>query len=237
MKNRRVVHSVDKAIIEENTKSDKNKRAFAVTLDLILEEQEVHQRDLAKEIGISMSVISDYRRGVKMPNAATLLKLSSALGVDCHYLLTGIKSEDFGVAKNLGLSQAAISQLKQLAIANVLIDSAGDFIASDAFRTIVSLSHNYRETAYELSKRADDISSESSDLQQIANKANLYEYYATKALSKYFDEIRETALSKSKTLKKTDAGYIWELSFGNRELENKIKREARKDGKHKSDDD
>ena len=64
------------------------------------------------------------------------------------------------------------------------------------------MSSGYRKEMCKLSEQSDDIASEYQDLQAIANGANLYEYYANKALSRYFDKIRDDILSKSKTLKK-----------------------------------
>lgn len=235
---RRVAYSVDEAVIDENTKYDKRKRAFAKTLNSILEEQGIHQKELAKRTGIAMSTISDYRHGVKMPKGDNLLELSEALNVDCHYLLTGIKSENYGEAKNLRLSQPAIEKLKGLATVNVLIDSASDFIASDAFYNIVSASFAYRNEMCKLSARSDNIANDIADLLPIANGANLYEYDATKALSRYFDTIKDEMLSKSKTLKKTDNGYVRRvISFKNSEFESGIKKGLQNDGKHKSNDD
>ena len=234
---RRVAYSVDEAIIDENTKYDKRKRAFAKTLNSILEERGIHQRELAERTGIAMSTISAYRNGLKMPKGDNLLELSEVLNVDCHYLLTGIKSADYGAAKNLMLSQPAIEKLKRLAMGNAFIDSTNDFIASDAFFNIVSMSSGYRNEMRKLSEQTDDIAREHQDLQAIANGANLYEYYATKALSRYFDKIRDDILSKSKMLKKTNDGYKWIIHFENNEIDSGAKKRGTSNGENKSNDD
>ena len=62
-------------------------------------------------MGVSTGSISEYRNGKKEPRLTIIVKLADFLGVDCHYLLTGVQAENYIGAKDLGLSDGAIQRL------------------------------------------------------------------------------------------------------------------------------
>lgn len=49
--------------------------------------QGLNGRKIAKELGVSTTVLSAYRTGVCLPNAENLLKLADYFGVSTDYLL------------------------------------------------------------------------------------------------------------------------------------------------------
>lgn len=110
----RIPHEVDAAIIEENTKGRPEMTIFAKTLNHLLVEKGIHQDDLAQALGISSGSISSYRRGEKEPRFTMIVKIADYLGVDCHYLMTGVRAEHYSVANELGLSEDAIDFLYDL---------------------------------------------------------------------------------------------------------------------------
>lgn len=126
MARRRAPQMLDEAVIDDNIERRKDSRkrksevtddlteSFAKTLNILLEEKQIHQKQLAFDTGIGTGTISDYRNGKALPNAENLFKLSSYLDVDCHYLLTGIQAEHFTCSSELGLLEKAISTLEQM---------------------------------------------------------------------------------------------------------------------------
>ena len=109
----RIPHEVDDAIIEENTKGRPEMTIFAKTLNRLLVENGIHQDELAQALGISSGSISSYRRGEKEPRFTMIVKIADYLGVDCDYLMTGVRAEHYSVANELGLSGGAIKYLQR----------------------------------------------------------------------------------------------------------------------------
>ena len=103
----REVHDVDEANIDLNANGSPEKAAFAKTLNKVIKENGIHQEELAKTLGISTGSISEYRNGKKEPRLTMIVRLADYLGVDCHYLMTGIHAENYKCADDLGLSQIA----------------------------------------------------------------------------------------------------------------------------------
>ena len=107
----RITHEVDNAIIDENTRERPELAAFAKTLNRLLVDKGIHQDDLANELGISSGSISSYRNGTKEPRMGMIVKIADKLGVDCHYLMTGVQASNYLCTKELGLSGEAINRL------------------------------------------------------------------------------------------------------------------------------
>lgn len=118
---KRVVHSVDEYDITEKinnekiTNEQKNVRYdFATRLNTLLEEKEIDQVVFAKNIGVSVGALSNYRNGSREPNITTLKQIANSLNVSTDYLL-GISECPDNKYKNIneitGLSQKAIEQL------------------------------------------------------------------------------------------------------------------------------
>lgn len=110
---KRATYYVDPATIEANA-AGTDKLAFALTLNQLLEDRGIDQEQLANDVGLSTSVISEYRSGKSEPRLSSIKKIAARLGVDCHYLITGIKATNITLAKSLGLSDASISNLCEL---------------------------------------------------------------------------------------------------------------------------
>ena len=109
----RITHEVDSAIIDENTQGRPEISAFAKTLNSLLVEKGVHQDDLAQALGISSGSISSYRNGKKEPRLSMIVKIADYLEVDCHYLMTGVRAQNYASAKDLGLSGASVEYLQR----------------------------------------------------------------------------------------------------------------------------
>ena len=114
--NRRIVHSVDEAKIKE--KATEERLPFALTLNRLLEEKELSQKELAKRAGVADGMISEYRKGKCDPGLSAILAMAKALDVDCHYLMTGEKREYLDAHKKTGLSDSAFDFLALLKESN-----------------------------------------------------------------------------------------------------------------------
>ena len=109
----RELHSVDENVIADNAQGSPEKAIFAKTLNRLINEKGMHQEELANAVGVATGSISDYRNGKKEPRLTTIIKLADCLGVDCHYLLTGVQANNYSVTSDIGLSDDAISWLKE----------------------------------------------------------------------------------------------------------------------------
>lgn len=116
----RIAHEVDGETIDTNTQGRPELATFAKTLNRLLIEKGIHQDDLATALGISSGSISNYRNGKKEPRMAMILKIADYLEVDCHYLMTGVRSENAQLKKQIGLSDKAVDLLKKETQYNLL---------------------------------------------------------------------------------------------------------------------
>ncbi len=197
MSRKRIAHTVDDAVIDDEAKNPETK-IFAKTLSSLLEEKGIHQRDFAQEIGVSTGIISYYRHGKKEPTLSTIIKMADTLGVDCHYLMTGIASEHSDIYKDLKLSNGSVTQLKEIAgMGDNYASAMDEFIKSPYFLQIVKCIIGYIEKTKQFASYASNPASETSDLLQTRDKYNLIEYYAIKTLSAFFSEIEKRETSKS----------------------------------------
>ncbi len=207
----RITHEVDDAIIDENTKGRPEIALFAKTLNRLLAEKNVHQDDLAQALGISTGSVSNYRNGKKAPGFTMIVKIADYLGVDCNYLMTGVKADNYMAATELGLSEAAIRQLKKILLSPVFKKELNDFVGSDCFRQMIAYFFNFRGRMSEIVMLSENPAAEYTDIQEEFSNSDLLEYYASKNLSRYFDRIKEQELSKSSTLVKESDGYKLEF--------------------------
>lgn len=112
MSRKRITHEVDDAVIEKNAGGRPEVAIFAKTLNRLLVEKGIHQEDLAEALGISTGSISSYRNGSKEPRLGMIVKIANFLGVDCHYLMTGVQAKNYVCSNELGLSENAIEEIK-----------------------------------------------------------------------------------------------------------------------------
>lgn len=120
----RIVHSVDKLVIKENIKNlpggigeNKNRYKFALRLNTLLEEKDIHQTEFYKKIGISSGALSNYRTGKSEPGLTTLVKLAKELNISVEYI-SGISDiqdsySPISINDKLGLSDSSIRVLEQ----------------------------------------------------------------------------------------------------------------------------
>ena len=203
----RITHEVDNAVIDKNTQGRPEIAIFAKTLNHLLVEKGVHQNDLAQALGISSGSISSYRNGTKEPRLSMIVKIADYFGVDCHYLMTGIQAENATSAADLGLSEAAIQQLKAFCQMPLFNSTLNEFISSDCFRQIIAYLFNFHERMVDIVTLSEALPVEEVKIQNQFSSGDLMEYRASKNLAALFDSIQETELSKSNTLVKTVDGY------------------------------
>lgn len=65
-----------------------------------LQEKALKQADLCRETGISTNAISQYVTGKRIPDTASLYKLSHALDVSMEWLLTGVDTSNESASKH-----------------------------------------------------------------------------------------------------------------------------------------
>lgn len=70
-------------------------------------------KELGEACGIRQQTVSLYKNGETQPTPETLVKIAEFFGVSVDYLLTGISSQNKSVNEEYGLSEEALSMLKQ----------------------------------------------------------------------------------------------------------------------------
>jgi len=136
MPRKRIPHEVDTAAIEENAQS-LEMATFAKTLNSLLVEKNVHQDDMAQALGISTGSISSWRNGKKEPRLSMIIKIADYLGVDCHYLMTGIQAENYVCSNDLGLSAGVINWLKSIIDDPVRLEMLNAILGNKTFQAIL----------------------------------------------------------------------------------------------------
>ena len=144
MSRKRIPHEVDTAAIEENAQSPEM-AIFAKTLNALLVEKNVHQDDMARALGISTGSISSWRNGKKEPRLSMIIKIADYLGVDCHYLMTGVQAENYVCSNDLGLSAGVINWLKSITGDPVRLEMLNAILGNKTFQAILP-------SVYELKK-------------------------------------------------------------------------------------
>lgn len=136
MPRKRIPHEVDTAAIEENAQSPEM-ATFAKTLNSLLVKKNVHQDDMAQALGISTGSISSWRNGKKEPRLSMIIKIADYLGVDCHYLMTGIQAENYVCSNDLGLSTEVIDWLRSIIGDPVRLEMLNAILGNKTFQAIL----------------------------------------------------------------------------------------------------
>lgn len=89
------------------------KTPFDYTIDKLLKENGLKQKDLADAIGVSESSISKYRSGERIPKVDVLTKIADYFGVSTDYLLTDVSAET-DIAINIGFNKDEYRKLEEL---------------------------------------------------------------------------------------------------------------------------
>lgn len=145
-----------------------------------------------------------------------IVRLADYLGVDCHYLMTGIKAENYKCADDLGLSEGAIKSLKSLKPMPFLSDALNYFICSPEFQQLVIDLHHFREKIKEAVDMAEDPASEWYESEGKLRNAQFMEFLATRNFDKLFGRVLKEEINKSSVIKKSPdgEGFIWQRNFG-----------------------
>ena len=215
----REVHDVDEANIDLNANGSPEKAAFAKTLNKVIKENGIHQEQLAKTLGISTGSISEYRNGKKEPRLTMIVRLADYLGVDCHYLMTGIHAENYKCADDLGLSEGAIKSIKSLKQMSFLLDALNYFICSTEFKQLVIDLYHFRERLKEAVELAENPATEWYESEGKLRNAQFMEFLATRNFDKLFGRVLKEEIDKSSVIKKSPDGdgFIWQRSFGGKD--------------------
>ena len=144
MSRKRIPHEVDTAAIEENAQSPEM-AIFAKTLNALLVEKNVHQDDMARALGISTGSISSWRNGKKEPRLSMIIKIADYLGVDCHYLMTGVQAENYVCSNDLGLSAGVINWLKSITGDPVRLEMLNAILGNKTFQAILPSVYELKE--------------------------------------------------------------------------------------------
>ena len=91
---------------------------FSEVLKELIKEKGITQTALAKELGLKPNVISMYCSGSSNPEFKTLIKIAEFFDVSLDYLVTGERVENQTVREELGLSESAVENLKEIAPQN-----------------------------------------------------------------------------------------------------------------------
>ena len=75
-------------------------------------ERGMTQKSIAEEIGISASQLDAYLCNCRTPTIDTFWKICEYFKVSADYMLTGVSSKNRNIAKDTGLSEKAIEQLR-----------------------------------------------------------------------------------------------------------------------------
>lgn len=88
---------------------------FDYTIDKLLKENDLQQKDLADAIDVSAGSISKYRSGERIPKVDALTKIADYFDVSIDYLLTGVSAET-DIAINIGFNNDEYKKLEELKV-------------------------------------------------------------------------------------------------------------------------
>lgn len=72
------------------------------------------QEELANRIGVARGIVNYWEKGAREIKSTDLVLLSQELHTSCDYLLKGIHTENLTIAKETGLTNDSIENLKEL---------------------------------------------------------------------------------------------------------------------------
>lgn len=95
----RLTHSVICVIILVIYKEVKEMSTFTDRLSLLLEKNNMTQRELSERIGVTTATLSRYVSGSRLPNSDTIANIAMALHTTSDYLLGCETDEQFDFPK------------------------------------------------------------------------------------------------------------------------------------------
>lgn len=87
---------------------------FGERLDKLISSHFRSSAEFAKKIGVDRSQVRRWLDGENIPRAEILLMIAKELNCDCHYLLTGARSEYADINRVTGLTDHAINTISKL---------------------------------------------------------------------------------------------------------------------------
>lgn len=97
--------------------AEKANAPFPLRLRTLMEKEQMKQKDLAALLNVTRQSINQYCLGLSTPDLDKLCKIARRFGVTADYLLglsNAERQENDGINRELGLSDAAISGVKEL---------------------------------------------------------------------------------------------------------------------------
>lgn len=150
---------------------------FAATLRALMEKHGTTQKELADFVGVRPQTLSLYCTGETQPNVDKLLKIAEYYRVTTDFLITGTILEDVSAREMLGLSERTIENMK-LVNDGYFEDSPYMLPLLDCILGDKDFYAALERAAYWQQNGAED-----------ADRADYYEFKATRALEDYFLEL------------------------------------------------
>ncbi len=97
--------------------AEKANAPFPLRLRTLMEKEQMKQKDLAALLNVTRQSINQYCLGLSTPDLDKLCKIARRFGVTADYLLglsNAERQENDGINRELGLSDAAVSGVKEL---------------------------------------------------------------------------------------------------------------------------
>ena len=103
-------------------------------------EMGLKQRELADMLSVKRETVNQWENGIRQIKGEDIARLADALGTTTDYILRGIKSENLSAAKETGLSDGAITKLRQISQAGERPGERGVYRYGDTVETLSVLS-------------------------------------------------------------------------------------------------
>jgi transcriptional regulator with XRE-family HTH domain len=87
---------------------------IGIRIQKLRENKELTQSQLASDLGVRREVVAKWETGLQDLKTEYMSKIADYFNITCDELLTGVKSENVDINKNLGLSDEAIEKIKSL---------------------------------------------------------------------------------------------------------------------------
>ena len=124
----------------------------------------ITQAELAKRLGVTPQAISQYERGIKNPNPATLKKIAAALGVEWYELISNSQDEQSEIAKEQ--MRQAIGRVADIITKPCKYEISDELIEDSLKKVTISIPTSYNSARLE--KMIKDYGKLNDDGQQVA---------------------------------------------------------------------
>ena len=124
----------------------------------------ITQAELAKRLGVTPQAISQYERGIKIQNPATLKKIAAALGVEWYELISNSQDEQSEIAKEQ--MRQAIGRVADIITKPCKYEISDELIEDSLKKVTISIPTSYNSARLE--KMIKDYGKLNDDGQQVA---------------------------------------------------------------------